>query len=418
MPRSKSILFFAAFLVIFSCSKEEEAPTYHFKIISEPGYLAFNKDAWILLHDKDGKVIDEGQLVDGQTSEFALTEENVGITLVRVNTNTENNLPSFQLESFLNVDAAATWTLKNNTAAPFNCDLPLGDLEIIVSDATVGNNLNGSLAKKGSVLLPDFNTSIGTSLRFPPMTMFAGCNTAFLYVMDESRVPYYKVLENLTPGQYAYNLTQLNNFDQVIDINYQETSAAILTVTGFEANRSIYDGGYCTNFNFGDYMKGVTASSIKVGYLDLFPKYVTSFHVSYPDYAMYHVEAGGVPSAISLPETLMATISDKTLEGYSFSVNEAIVFRQVSFGYYPLSSLGESGMSWMINSGPGNDFKNLTMASSAFIAKYPQFKVENLEHEQSFFYKEYQTISEIVSQRFGDGQRPESYKYVYKSFYN
>jgi len=423
MRKSVSRFLLFSSVVIFSCSEEvatdvETEPTYDFIITTEPGYFALDKDAWIFLHDSDGRAVGEGQLVDGQTSKFRLKEDNVGITIVRVNTNIVNDLPTFQLETFLNVNAAATWTLKKDHIAPLNCGFTLGDVEIIVSDPAIAKNLNGCLATKELVHLPDRNTSIGTSMRFRPITITEKCNTAFLYVMDDNRVPHYKMLENLLPGQYAYNLSQLNNFDRVVDIIYKETSSALLVVTGFEANQSVYNTGYCTNFNFGDYLTSLPTSSMKVGYLDRFPKHVTHFSVSYPGYSMSYSEAGAVPSAITMPETLEATISDKTVGGYTFSVNEPIVYRQVSFSYFPQSSTAESGMTWMINSGPENDFKNLAVAPTQFLTKYPQFKIENLKHDQSYFYKSYQTIAQVVSQRFGDGARPETYKYVYKAYYN
>jgi hypothetical protein len=403
-------------LAILSCSKgEEPKPTYDFSVAVEPGYFAFDKDAWIILHDKAGKAIAESQLLDGVTSKFTVSDKNVGVTLVRVNQNSMNNLPTFQLETFLNVNAADAWTFRKDHSTPQNCGLELGNVEIIVSDADISSSLSGCFGTKSSPQLPNGATSTSTSMRFPPVTIYAGCNSAFLYVLDKNRVPHYKMLENVNPGQYAYTIPQLDNFDKVIDINYKETSMAILAVTAFTADQSVYDMGYYTNFNFGDYMNNVRASSIKVGYLNRFPKYLTNFYLSYPGYYMNYVEAGGIPSAVTMPETLMATISDKTLSGYAFSVNEEIVYRQVTFSYSPLSSVGESSMSWIINSGPESDFKNLTVTPTHFNAKYPQFKTENLKHDASFFYKENQTIDEVVSQRFKGAARPETYKSVYKA---
>jgi hypothetical protein len=406
-------------LTILSCSKGEEAkPTYDFNVTVEPGYFAFEKDAWIILHDKGGKAIGESQLLEGETSKFTVSDKNIGVTIVGVVPNTLNNVPTFQLETFLNVNSAAAWTLKRDNFTPLNCSLELGSVEIIVSDADISSSLSGSFGTKGSLQLPDGATSTATSIHFLPLPIYAGCNSAFLYILDKARVPHYKMLENVNPGQYAYTIPQLDNFDKVIDINYKVTTSAILAVTGFAADQSVYGSGYSTNFNFGDYMNNVSSSLIKVGYLNRFPKYRTTFSLSYPGYFMYYLEAGGVPSAITMPETLMATISDKTLAGYAFSVNEEIVYRQVTFDYYPLSSTGESSMSWTINSGPESDFKNLTAAPTQFITKYPQFKTENLKHNASYFYKENQTIYEIVSQRFSGAARPETYKSVYKAFNN
>jgi hypothetical protein len=404
-------------LALLACSKDDEAPNYEFVIAVDPGYFAHDADAWIILHDKAGNAIGESQLVDGQTTKLKVSAKKIGVTLVRVGTNVSTNLPSFQLESFLNVDAAASWSFKK-TSSSTSCGLALGNIEIIVSDPGIGNNMCGVFGSKGSILLPDASTSTPASMRFPPITMYAGCNNVFLYVMDKNRVPRYKMLENVNPGQYAYTFSDLKNFDQVIDVNYKETSYCILSVAAVDANQSVYDAGYCTNFNLGDYVKSVSSSSIKIGYLSRFPKYVTTLMLSYPGYAMSYTEAGGVPSAITMPETLTATITDKTLGGYTFSVNEPIVYRQVSFSYYPLTNAGESGMSWQINSPPENDFKNITALPTQFITKYPQFKIENLKYNSSSFFKENQTIDAIVSQRFGNAARPESYKTVYKTFYN
>lgn len=418
MLKTFSTFLLILFVACLSCSKEEALPSYTFTVAMDAGYFANYKDAWIILHDKDGKAIAEGQLLEGQSLKFTVKEKKVGITIMRVDDNTLTNLPSFQLETFLNVNAAATWTLKKNQSIPLNCGSALGNVEVIVSDPNIGNNLNGVLGIKGGGNVPDMNTSTSTSMRFLPLTLYAGCNNAFLYVLDKNRVPHYKLLENVNPGQYAYTISQLNTFDKVLDINYKETSSTFLVVTAFEAGQSVHDKGYLTNYTFGDLIKPANSSSLKVGYLNRFPKYFTNFWLSYPGYSMYYSESGGIPSAITMPETLTATISDKTISGYSFSVNEEIVYRQVSFGYYPQASAGESGMNWIINSGPENDFKNLAAAPTQFMTKYPTFKIENAQYFSSSFYKEHPPIDNIVSQRFGGEIRPETSKSIYKTFYN
>ena len=404
-------------LALFACSKDDEAPTFEFVIVVDPGYFALDADAWIILHDKAGKTIGESQLTDGKTTRFKVSTNKIGVTLVKVATNISNNLPFFQLESFLNVDATATWTLKKSSSSTA-CGLPIGTVEIIVSDPDIGNNLCGSFGSKGSFDLPNTNTSTSTSMSFAPMTVYTGCNNAFLYMMDKNRVPHYKMMENVNPGKYTYTISQLQNFDEVIVVNYKETTYSLLKVAALEASQSVYDAGYTTNATLGDYLKSVNTSSVKIGYLNRFPKYVTTLSLNYPGYGMLYEEAGGVPSAITMPETFMATITDKTPGGYTFSVNELIVYRQVYFDYYPLASVGESGMSWLINSGSEKDFKNITSLPTQFITKYPQFKIENLKYSSSTFFKEYQTIDAIVSQRFGNVARPESYKTVRKAFYN
>jgi hypothetical protein len=416
MLKSISRSFMIASFAILSCSKEDAIPTYDFTVAVEPGYFNYDKDAWIIFHDKDGKAIGEGQLIEGQSSKFTMKEKKIGVTIVRVKENTDNHLPTFQLETFLNVTAADAWTLrKNNTASP-PCGLALGNVEVIVSGLNTSNDLNSCFGTNGSYVFPDFATSTSNSLHFRPITIYAGCNNAFLYVMDNNQVPHYKILENVNPGQYAYNISQLNNFDKVIDINYKAISSVFLVVSGFDAGQSVYDVGYTTNFNL-SYFWNPTTSSIKVGYLNRFAKYSTNLMLDYSGYSMYYEEVGGIPSAITLPETLTATISDKTLAGYTFSVNEDIVYRQVSFGHYPPTSAGESYMDWKINSGPENDFKNLTAAGTQFMSKYPQFKIENLKYQASYFYKEHQTIGNVISQRFGNATRPETNRSVYKAFY-
>jgi proline dehydrogenase len=114
---------------------------------------------------------------------------------------------------------------------------------------------------------------------------------------------------------------------------------------------------------------------------------------------------------------LEASISDKSIAGYTFTTNNPIVFRQASFEYYPTTNT-ESSVTLLVSAGPENDFKNLIGSPKKLVALYPQFSMDKMKHKISTFYTESQSNADLAAQLYAGATRPEAYKSIYKRIYN
>lgn len=415
MRKALSRYFIIAAFVVLSCSKDDSAPVYNFSVTLKPGYFSDYSDAWVFLHDRNGKAIDEGQLHEGQTSHFNIREKNIGVTIVSVDIDERNSMHNFSLENWLNVNAEASWTLRSQDTGGYSCGQNLGNAEITVSDQNVAG---ATVSLRGFAVIPDPSTSTDNTMEFSTVPVYAGCNNIFLSAFDNTNIPFYKFLENAQPGQYIFSLSQLSSFDHVVEVSHPGSSYVSANVVGFTADQSVYGSGYYIISTRGIRFPNQNLAVTRLGYLDRFPKYKTYIYCNTSEYAMEYEEVGGAPSSVKLPESLAVTISDKTLEGYAFSVNEPIFYRSAEFGFYQVANPTGLKITLNVYAGPENDFKPLGEIPVNFHNSYPEVTLNLLKLQSSTFYQESQTIEHIVAQKFGKEPRPEVDRSVSKTFFN
>jgi hypothetical protein len=405
MKKNLPVLFIVTTLSIFSCNKEDNVPT-NFEVEVAAGYLPSGMDGWIIFHGSDGKVLDSKQLANGQTYKFSklkTPEGKVGVTLVNVyNT-------SAKLESYLMVPTPTKWTLTPVQQTGWSCGDQLG-----LQDAGLSPNPNDvSLSDSHQSLFPPSIITVNSSVDFPSYTMRKDCDhDFFLYIMDKNGEPHYKFLENILPGKYTYSLTDFQQFDHTLNFDFPECTMAFLTVTGLE------DGQEAKRFTINNLqtLGNTLRSSMKAGYLDRFQKYVTTFGAGYYSHGLFYTEVGAIPTSINLPVSFEAVITNDKFDTYSFTANENFVSRNSLYLYYP-SVNTELSIEWRVYASKENTFKNLDALPQPFLDKYPGFHKENVYHQSTEFYTQYETLDVVEAQRFQNSATPEAYKHASKIVY-
>lgn len=421
MKKTLTFLVVATCLFIFSCENNDDpsASVSAFEVEVDAMYFVGVEDAWIIFHDKDGNVLDKGQLTNGASLTFSnlkTTDPKVGVTLFTVTTNSADKL-FFSLESFLAVDINSQWIIKRRYDVLANCGGQQGIAEITVDDANLGSLWDTMLSGTYIDATPDFVQSENTTFRFHPVELYPGCDDFYLSLTDDAGLPHYKFLENLSPGQHTFSLSDFHEYDHLVDFNFPLSNSAILSIKAFDATESVYDKGYFIQLCFSDAVEGNSVSSFKGGYLSKFQKYQTFLSAGYPGHTVYYQKLGGIPSSPALPLTFNPIITNKDIDHYSFTANEDFVFRNAYFFYSPLVSSNESGIDWTIYSGKENDFKNLITLPQELLDTYPEFRKEKLTHQSSTFYTLFKTFDEEIAERFEEAVRSETYTYAYKTVY-
>jgi hypothetical protein len=411
-------------LLIWSCS-ENEPELNDFEIEVANYYHGDQLDAWVFFHDNDGKLIDQAQFTDGQSLKIpslVSADKKVSVTLVRILKNL-NGDPSFNVESYLNVSFPAKWKLGVFAQYPeLACGGVNGQLDLTLEDDQLGNLHDVNVSTLKANHYPNPNESTTSTFKFSPLPIVENCASSFfLYAQDKNGNPKYKFMENVQPGIFTYSLDDFKSFDKVIEVSFPQNAIAYLAVKAFDAGKSIHTEGYLTNSAFGSSFGGIPIASYKVGYLDRFPKYRTTLYARYYKYLEYnfalrHEEVGSAPSSISFDSNFAPEVTNASFSEYSYTTNKPIVFKVISFLYYPALPTTDSYIDWNVFSG-GALGKNPKEVPKSFTQKYPNFYLSKLVLGSSSFYTKYNTFDEEIAVRFEGASEKESFVYFGKELY-
>lgn len=411
-------------LLIASCNTDNDPVRNDFEIeVDTQYYVKDQTDAWIFFHDSEGKLIDQSQITNGQSLKFrtfSVSDKQVSVTLVRVLMNISGN-PSFNLESFLNVNFPTKWKLSGSQIQP-ECGNVKGETDITLEGDLLGNMNDASVSDLRSANLPNPSISSTSVFKFSPLSITDKCTPSlFLYALDKNGNPVYKFIENPQPGTFTYSLNGFTSFDKVIDATFPQKAFAFLYVKAFDITKSVHDEGFSTNTAFGSYFEEIPISSYKIGYLDKFKKYRTTIFARYYNfpvynYSLYYDEAGSVPASISLVNDFAPEVINSSFNQYSYSTNQPIVFKRIEFNYYPPLSSTDSYINWALFSGDALA-RNPAAVPQAFMQKYPNFYLDKLVLGASMFYTKYNSFDEEIAAKFEGAIKKETFVYFGKELY-
>jgi len=406
-------------VLLLACGDGSDPGISYFEVAVEDGYINAGSDVWVFIHNSNGEVLDAKVISNGNVTRFQspAPESKISVTLAKVNAASGMHPPVCGLNSYLEVNTPARWTLKNTETSTVNCGDTKGTVNISINDTGVGEVFASCLSTPGSFFWPDYNVSTNTLLVYRPVEVKKLCDDLFLYVMGKDQQPRYKLLDNIVPGSYNFSMNDLSAFDHIIETSFPKPTWSNLTVKAFESSQSVYDPATYINYD----TKSVFETDLPIaraGYLNKYTRYVTALDVFYMDsHRFQYSEASGIPASMDLPLNFNPVVTDKNFITYQYTANQEVAFRESIFVYFSTVQ-SEFFIEWSVFADGESSLKHPSVIPDSFLKKYPGFHFEKTEHNVTRFYTQYKSLNELVGELYQDVPLPEAFKYVSKSVYH
>ncbi|MBO0352379.1 hypothetical protein LDL77_06685 [Flagellimonas marinaquae] len=411
--------YFTILFILFSCSKgstenpepnsenpnqeepkeeiPEEEEVVYFTIKVDDDYFSSGNEGWVVSHDvNNGNILDYGQLENGKTTSFTkqasstLLEHNLSL----VNVSNYNGNIYYRITSYAFVKSDEVWQLDNqyNNYVDSRGD-SIGEISINANDLVLPgswmiSNKHGSALSGGSSTTSNNNL---TSIFFENIPLFEE-NRYLFSVYDIYGEVNYLFMNNLNNGDnITFDGTQLQSFDNTVLASVPEGGEFFVSVYGFEEDQDFDEGGgYILGMLLPFENDKITTEHIKLGYLNTFNKYITSFTYSKDRFNFNFKKYGEAPLGIPMSgkENWNVEVIDNSVDSFTYNgVSHHQFSRQIHS--WRVSS-GERNVdyietSWSINQGKFYytfEFK----LPDEILTTYPKMDIEGLNYESSFFH--------------------------------
>jgi hypothetical protein len=406
MKKILSVSLLVAVIIGFSACEDHEPPVF-FQIEVEETYNPSPLENWVILHDKDGELIEARQFTSGENLTFRSENapERLSVTLLTYYGN-----QNYGLQTFHNEQSNTTWTLRG--PAQVSTGPQTAQMRIIVSDPNLGSPYDATVSDgRGiSLQLSESATDFVRTIPSPHADL-----DYFIAVTNASGTPMYKFLNAPVAGDNNYTLNDFSTFDHTAAINFPQTTGFLSYVLAFGANQypdpNNVGFGYMTNLHWSGTFTGIPKTSNTLGFLNLFPNYFIFTTASYGSHTLNHESFGPAPAtAIDIPNDINVTVTNSAWDAYELSSTD--------FDWYGAqytSSIdtptGDVFRSWLVRS---NDigFKNLKEFPEAIQTRFPDLSVDDFSYATTNIYKSNRTYGQYLGQSFkGDWGTPYADRY-------
>ena len=369
-------ILFLTLGVFLGCDDESEnlpEPEFItvFSLTVEPGY-SFKADNWVMVHDKNGVLLDAEQIATAGTVKFETTEPvpdgKIGITIFRYDT--AGTIDSYSFGSYLSVPTKQEWLWRKSTTPPqVNQGASLGTFSATYTIPTpLRMDLFGNSTTLGSI------NQTGNTKSYQA-TIYEK-NRNFLLTVASDGNPRYKFFENVKSGDYfQITFEDMAEYDQVLDISFPSASNPYVTVSALDGDGKSLYWTYYNAFNLPPFGPSVSLTNLKIGYLERFEKYHTNIQIVTPNFGFGYEKVGTAPSAISFPDHSPYQLINKTLTNFSYSSEIPFSLRSSNFKD---DSLPDKNIWWVCYAPQGAD--KVTDLPDAFVEMYPFINFENFKH--------------------------------------
>lgn len=390
----RNILTILIVVYLSSCNPTEESSPTTRKIFSLQVDANYSDvENWFIIHDLDGNIIDYGEFKNGDKLDIetdkALRENKMNLTFLRSYDFTSSI--SFNLQSFLSIESGATWTLKS-PALPPTTPPQSGVATIEISNVFdfYMYAFSNKLGKSGDA--EAWSGGIGL-LKFYPQ-LYIGASDYLVSIDQGFGNPKYKFFENLSDKTVIkLSSNDLQEFDSYVEVSFQPTKDIFVYVQGYEPDRPTFFTGY--RMYEGIFPHTVDKSSLKIGYLNRFDRYLSTVTVNYTNKGYFYTKSGAKPTSINFPFNLTVNLNNKSFSDFSYTTSGDFKFRSTTFDFKDLVSTPKVFVTWNVIGEPGNQIKG--DLPPELKAKFPQIQTNKLIHLSSSFFTNGQSYKDYIN---------------------
>lgn len=399
------------FLVFFSGCDDEDEPTNSPGPGPEPELVTiftltidmdypFKRDNWVLVHDKDGVLLDYKQIDTGGVLEFqtsAAVPDRIGITIFKYDT--IGNTDAYTFESYLAVPTGQEWIWQKPTTPPVVG--PGTSVGTFTTNYTVPVPLRMDVFGNGSTL---GGTSQTGNTKFYQSTIYENDKNFLLSIAGDGS-PRYTFFEKVQNAEhFEVTFDEMEEYDKVLDISFPPTSDPYVKVYTIDDEGKAQYYTYLNTFNLPPFGPSETLTNLKIGYLNRFEKYYTSIQIPSPAFGFGYEKVGTSPAAINFPDHAEYEVTNETFENFSYSNEKPFTMRRSSFQD---DAIPNRQIWWTLYAPEGTD--RVKELPEAFIEIYHLIKLQNFEHRTTSFQNSSRSYLGYLG-RIGNGT-PESEEY-------
>lgn len=318
-----------------------------FSVFVDEDYSGIQKeDLWILIHAPGGELLDFKHVTEPGEITFetkmSMKPERVGVTIFTV-----DELPWIKVYWFsanLSIPVGQEWVLKTNrgVASPI---LP------VIGNVAINYELPSGLKMDyiGS------NTSqLKDNIKYCTLPILEGSSKTFLLSVADEEHSRYKLMENVAVGdRYDILFSEMDEFDNVVDFSFPQTLNPHAIVMTMDPGETFYT--YNNTLNIPPFAPSTAGTSFRLGYLDRFETYETSFQLKYESFDFEYLKQGSPPDPFSIPDHSPFTLADNSMTNFSYTAEQEFTKRYSH--YEDPESPANSSVYWTISAPPDNSDK-------------------------------------------------------------
>jgi hypothetical protein len=372
------VLLLFIFIGLGACEPEVDPPRISYFSIETSSLLDTSEsDDWIVVQDANSHVLGAKMFEAGETLEFDSTASVSGVLIVSIVKVIINPPQSYSVSTYVGVPLNDHWKLAMSASPAENV---IGDVHVTLHGSNVGSWLDAYVSSKTFFAGSKFESS--NPMAFHPVSITPNDNRLFVSASGTDRKPYFKIIDNVQPGELNLQFSDFSAFDKEVKAFCPASSFFTLaSVRAYEVNGS----GYTPSFRINNLTSGLIKQydHLKLGYLQLFPKYLTSVYASYQGYSLYYYSFGSIPNAdVSLLKPAISLVN-KTPTDFSFQGSD-FDWRN-TFYRWSSTDPAKPSFSWNIYADKSS-IKNPEMPS-VLTQKYPALASVTYIHNSTSFYK-------------------------------
>lgn len=406
----KLIYLLSLVVVSVSCKEDiiEPVSGIFFEFTVDRSFRTDQSDDWLILHDKNGNIIDTKKFETGDALTFDSTlfipDRQIGVTLLQVTY--FNGVPSFHFKSYLTEQVNTRWKLSPGSSITHEeseAENAIGSFVVQVKDVNFGPTFESQLSNKRTSKTPEVYQVSPNSFKHKEHQIYPTVDDYFLFVVDDNNTPKYRFLENVTPGHHKLSFTELSEFDRVVDVNFPATACSGLFIQAYEKDQEPgLENGYYTNYYYNSGLMLSSRSNFKAGYLDRFTKYRTRAFARYTNSTYTYHALGPAPREITFPLQASFTLHDKSFRGFKFAAESPFLRRTSVWFFSGTIDMQSVSITWEVDSSPSST-RNINELPHEILDAYPYLNLDNLQHQKSIFYTTADPFGTYLEKTFKEG---------------
>ncbi len=374
-------------LVIFSGCDDEDDPQNSpapgpepelitiFTLTIDMGY-PLKRDNWVMVHDKDGVLLDHKHIDTGGVLEFqtsATVPSEIGVTIFRYDTTGNSDVYTF--ESYLGVPTGQEWIWQKPDNPPVVG--PGTSVGTFSASYTLPTPLRMDIFGNGSTL---GNASQTGNTKFYESTIYEKDKNFLLSIAGDGSLRY-KFFEDVQDGDhFDVTFDAMEEYDKVIDISFPPTSDPYVKVYALDEEGNAQYYTYLNTFNLPPFAPSATLTDLKIGYLNRFEKYYTSVQIPSSAFGFTYEKVGTSPTDINFPAQADYEVTNRTLENFSYSNDKPFSMRRSLFEDDAIPNR----QIWWTFFAPEGTYR-VKQLPEAFLEIYHFIKLQNFKHRTTSF---------------------------------
>jgi hypothetical protein len=237
--RKLLLLLFIPFL--FSCVDEDtpdSALKETFSVTADSDYFGKYDEAYIILHDLDGKPLEFKQIRDGETIEFQV-DKSKRYHVTEYKTDDSSGKDNSFINTILNQDLSEDLILGETTAVVVEtAPKPVGEFEVkITNSAPIGSLVS---ARGYASTYNDYASSVSNTMK-----SFEGVTRYLTVASTKSGHSRYQFIDNPEADKtYEMNFEDMLEFDQLVKLPVSDYASLFYTVSSINPESAKYSPNY------------------------------------------------------------------------------------------------------------------------------------------------------------------------------